>query len=71
MAVYAVIAVLWIMLSEVLLAGVVRGVGHYTHAQILKGWPFVAATSALLYALIRRDISTLRGARAETCSTSA
>jgi two-component system phosphate regulon sensor histidine kinase PhoR len=63
-AVYAVIAALWIMLSDVLLAGVVRGVGHYAHVQILKGWLFVGATSALLYALIRRDTAALRASEA-------
>ncbi len=59
-AVYAVIAALWIMLSDVLLAGVVRGVGDFAHVQMVKGLLFVGATSALLYALIRRDTSALR-----------
>jgi PAS domain S-box-containing protein len=63
-AVYAVVAGLWIMLSDVLLAGVVRGIGDFVHVQILKGWLFVAATSALLYALIRRDTSALRQSEA-------
>jgi PAS domain S-box-containing protein len=59
-----VVAGLWIMLSDVLLAGVVRGVGAFAHMQILKGWLFVAATSALLYALIRRDTAALRESEA-------
>lgn len=63
-AVYAVIAALWIMFSDVLAALVARSVGHFTLVEILKGWLFVAATSALLYALIRRDTAALRRSEA-------
>lgn len=59
-AVYAVVAGLWIMFSDMLAALVVRGVGHLTLVEILKGWLFVAATSVLLYTLIRRDTVALR-----------
>lgn len=63
-AVYAVVAGLWIMFSDMLVALVVRGVGHFTLVEILKGWLFVAATSVLLYTLIRRDTAALRRSEA-------
>jgi two-component system phosphate regulon sensor histidine kinase PhoR len=63
-AVYAVIAALWIMFSDMLAALVARSVGHFTLVEILKGWLFVAATSVLLYALIRRDTAALRRSEA-------
>ncbi|PTL82705.1 cell wall metabolism sensor histidine kinase WalK [Vitiosangium sp. GDMCC 1.1324] len=62
--VYAVVAVLWITFSDMLTALVVGGVGHFTLVEILKGWVFVAATSGLLYALIRRDTLALRRSEA-------
>ncbi|WP_257458277.1 sensor histidine kinase [Archangium lipolyticum] len=61
---YALVAALWIMFSDVLASAVVRSVGHFTLVEILKGWLFVAATSALLYALIQRDTSALRRSEA-------
>ncbi|MFY0524210.1 PAS domain S-box protein [Archangium gephyra] len=64
MAIYAVVAGLWILLSDVLLAGVVRGLGAFVQVQILKGWFYVAATSVLLYALIRKDTAALRESEA-------
>lgn len=63
-AIYAVVAGLWIILSDVLLAGVVRGLGAFVQVQILKGWFYVAATSVLLYALIRKDTAALRQSEA-------
>ncbi|MFY0565776.1 sensor histidine kinase [Archangium lansingense] len=63
-AIYAVVAGLWIMFSDVLLAGVVEGLGAFVQVQIIKGWLFVAATSALLYALIRKDTAALRQSEA-------
>ncbi|WP_375772328.1 ATP-binding protein [Archangium gephyra] len=64
MAIYAVVAGLWILLSDVLLAGVVRGLGAFVQVQVLKGWLYVAATSVLLYALIRKDTAALRESEA-------
>jgi PAS domain S-box-containing protein len=63
-AIYAVVAGLWIILSDVLLAGVVRGLGAFVQVQVLKGWFYVAATSFLLYALIRKDTAALRESEA-------
>jgi two-component system phosphate regulon sensor histidine kinase PhoR len=63
-AVYAVIAALWIMFSDMFAAAVTRSVGHLTLVEILKGWLFVAATSVLLYALIKRDTAALRRSEA-------
>ncbi|AKJ02191.1 sensor histidine kinase [Archangium gephyra] len=64
MAIYAVVAGLWIILSDVLLAGLVRGLGDFVQVQVLKGWLYVAATSVLLYALIRKDTAALRESEA-------
>ncbi|OJT16696.1 hypothetical protein BO221_48660 [Archangium sp. Cb G35] len=64
MAIYAVVAGLWILLSDVLLAGMVRGLGVFVQVQVLKGWLYVAATSVLLYALIRKDTAALRESEA-------
>jgi two-component system, OmpR family, phosphate regulon sensor histidine kinase PhoR len=63
-AIYAVVAGLWILLSDVLLAGLVRGLGTFVQVQVLKGWLYVAATSVLLYALIRKDTAALRESEA-------
>lgn len=63
-AIYAVVAALWIMFSDVLAAAVVRTIGHFILVEIFKGWLFVATTSTLLYALIQRDTSALRRSEA-------
>jgi PAS domain S-box-containing protein len=53
-AIYAAVAALWILLSDRALALLVDNPATMALASTLKGWVFVAATSALLYVLIRR-----------------
>jgi len=53
-AVYAVFAALWIFLSDKALEIAISDPEQRTRVAILKGWAFVAVTSALLYVLIRR-----------------
>jgi two-component system sensor histidine kinase/response regulator len=53
---YALFAALWILGSDWLLGLVVRDPDRLTQIGTVKGWLFVAVTSALLYALMRRLI---------------
>ena len=53
-AVYALFAGLWIFLSDKAVGLVVKDPEARIEIAILKGWGFVAITSALLYFLIRR-----------------
>lgn len=56
-AVYCVIGLLWIALSD-------RAAGLFTdfmHIQTIKGWLYVIVTSIILYFLIRRQINRYRG----------
>ena len=53
-AIYAAFAAAWILLSDKVLEGVVEDPALRTHVSIAKGWAFVAVTSGLLYALMRR-----------------
>ena len=43
----------WILLSDTLLLGLVDDVRQMTRLQVLKGWIFILATSALLFYLLR------------------
>lgn len=63
---YAVLAALWIFLSDSVLALVLRNPEQITHAQTLKGWFFVTMTSGLLFLLARWQISAIEAAHAET-----
>ena len=51
---YAAFAVLWILFSDAILMRWVKDPEAMSIASILKGWIFVALTSALLYGLMRR-----------------
>ncbi len=52
--VYALVAGLWILGSDWLLARLVRDPEWLTRAQAVKGWAFVAVTAVMLHALVRR-----------------
>ncbi len=52
--VYAIFAGLWILLSDTAVAWLFADPAQITLASTIKGWLFVAVTSLLLYALIRR-----------------
>ena len=51
---YAVFAAAWILLSDAVVGMLFDDPAQITRASIAKGWLFVAVTTALLYALIRR-----------------
>ena len=55
-AVYAVFASLWILLSDTAVAWLFDDPAQITLASTIKGWLFVAVTALLLYGLIRRFI---------------
>ena len=50
---YALLASLWIVLSDRLIGQLVRDPDQLTEFQTYKGWLFVAVTAMLLYALLR------------------
>lgn len=53
-ALYAVFGALWIILSDKALDAILPSSEDWAHYAILKGWFYIALTSALLYFLIRR-----------------
>ena len=56
--IYAVFAGLWILLSDKLVQMVCSNPGQIILVSLIKGWLFVAVTSLLLYALMRRLIGS-------------
>jgi PAS domain S-box-containing protein len=56
---YALVAALWIFFSDRILAAFVSDLGTLVLLQTLKGWFFVAVTTALVYGLVHRHISRL------------
>ncbi|HMK59697.1 MAG TPA: PAS domain S-box protein [Dissulfurispiraceae bacterium] len=57
---YAVFAAFWIFFSDKAVGMLFATPSEMTKVSIIKGWVFVALTSVLLYALIRRLITDLR-----------
>ncbi len=51
---YAIFAAAWILLSDAVVGMLFDDPAQITRASIAKGWLFVAVTTALLYALVRR-----------------
>lgn len=56
---YLVAGVLWIVLSDRLLAAVIRDAGALSAIQTLKGWFFVAVSAALIAWLVAREARRL------------
>ena len=54
-AVYVIVGILWILLSDRLVATLVADSDRLASIQILKGWFFVFATGGLLYLLLRQN----------------
>jgi PAS domain S-box-containing protein len=57
---YAAFGGVWIVLSDRLLAAVVKDSSAITAIQTYKGWFFVAASSTLIFALLRREFKLRR-----------
>lgn len=53
---YALIAGLWILLSDRLLTAIVSNKEMFIAAQTYKGWAFVAVTALLLYVMVRGQL---------------
>lgn len=51
--IYLIIGILWILLSDRILASIVKDIEVYARFQTYKGWFYVFATACLLYLLIR------------------
>ncbi|HYP38779.1 MAG TPA: PAS domain S-box protein [Chloroflexia bacterium] len=58
-AVYVLIGVLWILLTDTLLYNLIGNPDLYARISIFKGWFYVAFTALMLHLLIRQGISVL------------
>jgi diguanylate cyclase (GGDEF)-like protein/PAS domain S-box-containing protein len=63
---YALLASLWIALSDRALELAVSRPEQLTHLQTYKGWLFVAVTATFLFALVLRTLSALHQAHQQT-----
>jgi len=61
---YLLVGAAWILLSDRLVAGVVRDPDVLSRVQTLKGWFFVAASAGLIWGLVRREARRLRRSEA-------
>jgi diguanylate cyclase (GGDEF)-like protein/PAS domain S-box-containing protein len=57
---YLVVALLWILFSDMLLVSVVTDPAIFAELSVAKGWLFVAVTSVLLFYLIQRGVASIR-----------
>lgn len=55
--IYALISMVWILFSDQLLAATVTTEGTITIMQLTRGWAFVLTTSALIFFLMRKELS--------------
>lgn len=60
---YALLASLWILFSDRLVASLTTDVETLTNYQSFKGWFYVLVTSVVLYPLLRRSFSSLQQSR--------
>ena len=54
-AIYVIVAALWILVSDQVLVALVPDHGLLVKLEVAKGWFFVAVTAALLFVLLRRE----------------
>ena len=64
-AIYAVFGALWIYFSDALLRSVVDNTDLLTQLQTWKGWFYVFVTAALVFALTRQLVNSLKAAQDE------
>jgi PAS domain S-box-containing protein len=60
--IYTLVSAAWIALSDQVLARLIPDPQAYTFAQTFKGLGFVAASAAIIFALVRRELSAQRQA---------
>ena len=58
--VYAVFGILWILLSDMLLAVIIPNPEDYKHFQTYKGWFYILITTVMVYLLIHRRMMLLK-----------
>ncbi len=63
--IYLVFGVLWIFFSDLLLTLLTNDPDDLTHMQNLKGWAFVLASAALIYAFLRHYLQIQRATEKE------
>ena len=62
---YGMVAALWILFSDWLLAAAIKDAKLVAEVSMIKGWGFVVVTAVLLYAVLRRGMQQLqRGSEA-------
>lgn len=64
-SIYLVIGVLWILLSDKIVANLAPTPEAFTQIAIYKGWAYVVITAVLLYWLIRHETNALRRSEAQ------
>ena len=62
--IYAALGILWILFSDRLVIALVDDPSRVAQLQTYKGWLFVLASAAVIYALVRRRVANLREAEA-------
>lgn len=70
-ALYALVGGAWILLSDRLLAFLIRDPQLAGRLQTFKGWLYVLATAVLIYALVKRDILVISRAERALCESEA
>jgi putative nucleotidyltransferase with HDIG domain len=63
--IYVVVGLLWISLSDHVIAVVCQSPAAITFAQNVKGWAFIGVTGLLLYVLVKRNLEELTTANRE------
>ncbi len=58
--IYVAIAVLWVLLSDRILAGLISDPDTISRLRTPQGWAFVFVSAAVLYFLIRRNVKTVK-----------
>ncbi len=61
-AAYLVLGLLWILVSDAVLAWIIRDAATLSVLQSVKGFAFVAFTAAALFLLVRRDVEVIHRA---------
>ena len=57
--IYVIVGGLWILVSDRILAALIKNARTLTYLQTFKGWFFIGTTAAILYWLIRRSFTAI------------
>jgi PAS domain S-box-containing protein len=64
-SIYLLVGILWIVLSDRVLATVAQDIALLSEFQTLKGWLFVAASAVLIWWLVRREVRRVQESEAQ------